>query len=122
MALETAEGHDLIQGISRAQERTTRLKQQCDALRTSFQQAQVSVADITSLCDEADASVKRSQSQLNRAAREMHKLNERTERLLAECARTGLSETKSVNAARAGRSTTQATAASNSPRATAISG
>eukprot|EP00929_Paragymnodinium_shiwhaense_P062234 TRINITY_DN31071_c0_g1_i3.p1 TRINITY_DN31071_c0_g1~~TRINITY_DN31071_c0_g1_i3.p1 ORF type:complete len:105 (+),score=15.23 TRINITY_DN31071_c0_g1_i3:76-390(+) len=69
---------DMSEGLGAARDRIAALEKHAQTLQTHFQSAQQNVAKIGSLCDEAEASVKRSQSQLNRAHREMHILTERT--------------------------------------------
>eukprot|EP00928_Gymnodinium_smaydae_P017236 TRINITY_DN16594_c0_g1_i1.p1 TRINITY_DN16594_c0_g1~~TRINITY_DN16594_c0_g1_i1.p1 ORF type:complete len:122 (+),score=21.16 TRINITY_DN16594_c0_g1_i1:117-482(+) len=72
----------LRQGLSQAREQAGQVERKTRNLREQFQQAQLGAQELGQLCDNAEAIVKRSQSQLNRAARELHVLNERTNHLL----------------------------------------
>merc|ERR1719253_2065953 len=68
--------------LGQAQKQAQQLEAHVRVLNSHFDRAQERVTEIGKLCDEAEASVKRSQSLLNRSAREMHTLNERTKHLL----------------------------------------
>eukprot|EP00927_Polykrikos_kofoidii_P005272 TRINITY_DN12096_c0_g7_i1.p1 TRINITY_DN12096_c0_g7~~TRINITY_DN12096_c0_g7_i1.p1 ORF type:complete len:173 (+),score=53.50 TRINITY_DN12096_c0_g7_i1:284-802(+) len=83
MAFEVGSNADVQAGLGRAQEQVGKLEKHSRTIQTHFQQALTSVGEISHLCDDAEASVKRSQTQLNRATREMHVLNERVQLLLA---------------------------------------
>merc|ERR1712217_55663 len=70
------------------------MEQRAKQLAAHFQQAQASAAEIERLCDEADVSVRQSQTLLNRTAHKIHELNERTHRLLSEPAPQSKSKSK----------------------------
>eukprot|EP00931_Biecheleriopsis_adriatica_P077414 TRINITY_DN50993_c0_g1_i1.p2 TRINITY_DN50993_c0_g1~~TRINITY_DN50993_c0_g1_i1.p2 ORF type:complete len:157 (-),score=30.19 TRINITY_DN50993_c0_g1_i1:44-514(-) len=68
--------------LGRALEHTKQLEERARQLQAHFQQAQKGMSEISRLCDEADTSVVRSQSLLNRSAHRIHELNERMQHLL----------------------------------------
>eukprot|EP00441_Pelagodinium_beii_P021825 CAMPEP_0197663362 /NCGR_PEP_ID=MMETSP1338-20131121/57131_1 /TAXON_ID=43686 ORGANISM="Pelagodinium beii, Strain RCC1491" /NCGR_SAMPLE_ID=MMETSP1338 /ASSEMBLY_ACC=CAM_ASM_000754 /LENGTH=146 /DNA_ID=CAMNT_0043241683 /DNA_START=28 /DNA_END=468 /DNA_ORIENTATION=- len=70
--------------LTKAKEHTAQLEERARMLQAHFQQAQKGMNEITRLCDEADLSVMRSQSLLNRSAHRIHELNERMHHLLED--------------------------------------
>ncbi|CAE8642469.1 unnamed protein product [Polarella glacialis] len=88
MAMEdlcpSLEVSDVDESLRKASQHSAELEQRARLLQAHFQQAQSGMHEISRLCDEADVSVRRSQSLLNRSAHRVHELNERTQHLLKE--------------------------------------
>jgi len=102
MAVEPAPGPITVEtassavdsGLSSAANHAQQLDANVRVLQGHFQRAQDKVAEIGKLCDDAEASVRRSQTLLNRSARDMHALNERTRHLLGTSAPTAAAESE----------------------------
>mmetsp|Transcript_28574 Transcript_28574/g.66207 ORF Transcript_28574/g.66207 Transcript_28574/m.66207 type:complete len:95 (-) Transcript_28574:145-429(-) len=68
---------------SRSAFATYALEAQSQQLQNHFARAQESIITIARMCDDAEATVQRSQLLLNRSAREMQAIHDRTRRILA---------------------------------------
>eukprot|EP00933_Yihiella_yeosuensis_P035786 TRINITY_DN2938_c1_g2_i1.p1 TRINITY_DN2938_c1_g2~~TRINITY_DN2938_c1_g2_i1.p1 ORF type:complete len:182 (+),score=38.12 TRINITY_DN2938_c1_g2_i1:44-547(+) len=82
---------DVDGSLAKAVEHAAQLEQRARLLQAHFQQAKVGMGEISRLCDEADVSVRRSQSLLNRSAHRIHELNERAQHLLQDTSKGNLS-------------------------------
>eukprot|EP00746_Dinoflagellata_sp_MGD_P145075 gnl/MRDRNA2_/MRDRNA2_77735_c0_seq1.p1 gnl/MRDRNA2_/MRDRNA2_77735_c0~~gnl/MRDRNA2_/MRDRNA2_77735_c0_seq1.p1 ORF type:complete len:142 (+),score=20.77 gnl/MRDRNA2_/MRDRNA2_77735_c0_seq1:42-467(+) len=69
--------------LNRLSGASSELEARVASLHGQFRRAQEQLAEIGRLCHNAEASVRRSQGQLNRSHREFHALCERTRHLLA---------------------------------------
>eukprot|EP00930_Biecheleria_cincta_P072455 TRINITY_DN5984_c1_g3_i1.p1 TRINITY_DN5984_c1_g3~~TRINITY_DN5984_c1_g3_i1.p1 ORF type:complete len:149 (+),score=33.77 TRINITY_DN5984_c1_g3_i1:63-509(+) len=75
---------EVDESLGKAIEHTAQLEQRAQMLQAHFAQAQKGMSEISRLCDEADMSVMRSQSLLNRSAHRIHELTDRMQHLLQD--------------------------------------